>query len=441
MAHALLIEDDSAVLEQLEGFVQSYGFSTSTASTLNAGRRLIENELPDITLVDLMLPDGRGTSLLDDTSLPYPLRTVLMTGKSSVKAAIDALRGGFVDYLTKPLDTDRLGDLLERVSAAAATGQDNANVELIGESKAMHKVRSLIERVAPTDLTTLISGETGTGKELVARAVHGSSLRASAPFVAVNCAAISPSLAESELFGHERGSFTGAHQRRAGLFELASGGTLFLDEINAMPQELQAKLLRVLDASRFRRVGGSQELSVDTRIIAASNQDLEAQIERGEFRSDLYYRLGSFVIDLEPLRQREGDSLRLAEHFLRALNDRHGTRKIFSGAAVDVICDARWPGNVRQLKNFVEQSFLLADRELKPHRAPATNGGDARTSGDEITIKVGMGIREAERLLIEATLEQNNGSKKATAETLGISLKTLYNRLTVYRAEDRSKDP
>lgn len=435
MAHALLIDDDRAILGQLQRFVESHGYTTSTAESLYAGRERLLDELPDITLVDLMLPDGRGTRLLEDLDLPYPLRTVLVTGRSTVKGAVEALRNGFSDYLTKPVDTDRLTALLERVSACSEDASTSEGSRMLGESKSIAKVRKLIAGVAPTDISVLIEGETGTGKELVAREIHGRSKRREGPFVAINCAAITPSLAETELFGHERGSFTGAHRRHVGVFEHASGGTLFLDEINSMPIELQAKLLRVLDSGTFRRVGGSTDITVDTRILAACNEDLASRVEAGTFRGDLLFRLSAFLITLPPLREREDDSLLLADYFLRELSDRYGDSKMFSPEAIEAIQAATWPGNVRQLENAVRQSYLMADQVISPGRLYNMSGlAPARRTG--LDVQVGMTIKEAEKELIKATLAREMGHKGRTAEALGISLKTLYNRLCLYKAED-----
>jgi DNA-binding NtrC family response regulator len=312
---------------------------------------------------------------------------------------------------------------------------------MVGRSAAMQAVYDLIARVAPTQATVFITGESGTGKELVAQTIHRLSTRRGKPMVALNCGAISPTLIESELFGHERGSFTGADRRRAGYFEEAAGGTLFLDEISEMPIELQVKLLRVLETESVTRVGASEPIRVDVRVIAASNRDPRKAVEEGTLREDLLYRLNVFPIHLPPLRERTGDVELLADHFLEELNEREGTTKRFSAAAIDRLCALAWPGNVREIKNVVERAAILADTTIEPAALPEVQGGHApQTTDATLQLRVGTSIAEVERRLILATLGQLEGDKKRAAEVLGISLKTLYNRLNVYAAANPLKD-
>jgi DNA-binding NtrC family response regulator len=307
--------------------------------------------------------------------------------------------------------------------------------KLFGQSERMLELYRQLGRVAPTNVTTLLIGESGTGKELAAHAIHELSTRRQRPFIAVNCGAISPNLIESEMFGHERGSFTGADRQHKGYFERADGGTLFLDEVTEMPLDLQVKLLRVLETGRFMRVGTNREISCDIRIIAATNRNPEQAVQEGKLREDLYYRLSVFPIQLPALRERGDDILFLARRFLQAQNQESGKNKAFSPQADEVLKQYEWPGNVRELKNFVRRAFILADGDvldvdmLAPHVSP---GGDADAA--QVSVPVGETLAEADRRLILATLERCNGVKKQAALMLGISPKTLYNRLEEYAA-------
>jgi two-component system response regulator AtoC len=297
----------------------------------------------------------------------------------------------------------------------------------------MQRVYDLIAKVAPTDATIFITGETGTGKELVAQTVHQQSRRHREPFRPVNCGAVSPSLIESELFGHERGSFTGAERVHRGYFEQANRGTLFLDEITEMPQELQVKLLRVLETGAVRRIGGTEAIQVDARVIAATNRRPEEAVAVGKLREDLLYRLNVFPITLPPLRDRGEDVSLLAEHFLAGFNRQEGTTKSFSPDSLDRLKRHRWPGNVRELRNSIHRSFILAEDRIDVNDLPAPVRS-VEGSPSTVALKVGVSLAEAQRRLIVATLESCSSDKKRAAEILGISLKTLYNRLNEYRA-------
>jgi DNA-binding NtrC family response regulator len=299
----------------------------------------------------------------------------------------------------------------------------------------MQKVYDLIDRVAPTHATVFLIGESGTGKELAAETVHRLSRRRDAEFLALNCGAISESLIESELFGHEKGSFTGANRQHSGHFERCSGGTLFLDEITEMPMEAQVKLLRVLESGRVLRVGGTREVEVDVRVIAATNRDPEEAVAEKRLREDLLYRLRVFPITLPPLRDRGGDVTTLSLHFLAGFNRRADTDKRLSASALELLETWHWPGNVRELRNVLERAHILADTELGPEDLPAEVNGEAPARGPTVPLRVGMSLDEAERQLILSTLEQLDGSKRSAAETLGVSVKTLYNKLKRYEAE------
>jgi len=302
---------------------------------------------------------------------------------------------------------------------------------MLGRSSCMQELYRKIERVAETDATVLIAGESGSGKELVARTIHERSARADGPFVAINCGAIPPNLIEAELFGHERGAFTGADRQRRGCFERAAGGTLFLDEITEMTPDLQVRLLRVLETGRFARVGGEQELRADARVLAATNRDPDAAVREGTLREDLMYRLAVFPVAVPPLRERGEDVTLLARAFLDAHNAAAGTRKRFDATALDALAHHSWPGNVRELKNAVHRAFILGGDDVSFDASPSS----ARQPSDYLPMRVGMSIAAMEKIAIVATLEHCRGNKRRAAEILGISLKTLYNRLTAWRSE------
>lgn len=324
--------------------------------------------------------------------------------------------------------------------SSSATSERDHFAGLIGRSPPMRRLFDQIRKVAPTGASVLLVGESGTGKEMVARALHETSRRAQEPFVAVNCGGIPESLIEAELFGFERGSFTGAQRAHAGHFERAGRGTLFLDEITEMPPEMQVKLLRVLESRKLRRVGGDREIEFDCRVIAATNRDPQLAVNEGRLRSDLLYRLAGFPLTMPPLRDREGDALLLAQHFLGDLNAAHGTWKQLSSDSLRWIATHSWPGNVRELANAIQRAFILADDEidvraatLTPKSAPVTD--DAHM----VRVPIGTSLADAERWIVLATLKQCGGNKTRAAATLGLSLKTLYNRLHAWRAEEERK--
>ena len=444
---ALVVEDDPDFAAALEGLVKLEGFDGRSARSLDAARKQLQEQRVDVVLVDLELPDGRGTELVGDEDAANA-EFIVVTGHATVDSAVNALRGGALDYLTKPVDRSRLRAALANVLRTRSLKAEVSALRgdlrrlgrfglMVGASDAMQTVYDLIARVAPTQATALIMGESGTGKELAAQTIHRLSRRHNDPWVAVNCGAISAGLIESELFGHEKGSFTGADRRRTGVFEEASGGTLFLDEITDMPMELQAKLLRVLETSAVLRVGASDVVPVDVRVIAATNRDAARAVREGKLREDLYYRLNVFPVAMPPLRERREDVELLADHFLAKVNDRDRTRKRWSAEAVEKLTAYNWPGNVRELKNAVERAAILADSVIGPELI-AISGGRSRpagsTQGTVLHVPVGSTIEETERRLILATLAELNGDKRRAAETLGMGLKTLYTRLSVYGA-------
>ena len=441
---ALIVEDDPVFSAALAEVVRRAGFDVTTADTVASARRAIEARPPNLVLTDLELPDGSGVSLLEDLEDRADIDVVLLSGHATVESAIEALRRGALEYLVKPVDHERLSALLSTVhrsrsGAADVDGGPGPRGDfgrMIGASNAMRRVYELIRRVAPTEVTVCILGESGTGKELVAETIHQLSRRRYGPFVPINCGAMPASLIESELFGHERGSFTGATHRRKGHFERASGGTLFLDEVTEMPIELQVRLLRVLETRTVTRIGGDGALPIDIRVIAAANRSLEGAVRQGKLREDLYYRLSVFPISLPALRDRGDDAVLLAESFLEELNRAMGLHKTLSPAALDHVRRHPWKGNVRELKNEVHRAYILSENQVELGRTPSAAQSDATRPGATLdAIPLGSSVAEVEKKLILATIEHCKGDKAKAAAILGIRLKTLYNRLNEYAAK------
>jgi DNA-binding NtrC family response regulator len=442
----LIVEDDPNLRAALVALVSREGALPREAATLEEARKALAEAPLDAVLVDLTLPDGSGLDLLGDREARGAPEYIVVTGDASAETAVQALKRGALDYLTKPIDRARLRSVLANVQRTRVLKEDVVDLRgqlrefgrfgrLVGRSEAMQKVYELIERVAPTDAGVFLTGESGTGKELVAETVHLLSRRRARAFVAVNCGAMAPTLIESELFGHEKGSFTGADRRRTGYFERADGGTLFLDEITEMPQELQVKLLRVLEIGAVTRVGSTEPTPVNVRVLAASNRDPAEAVSSGRLREDLFYRLDVFPIELPPLRARGEDTALLAEHFLQLVNARDGSRKQFTPGALARLQALPWPGNVRELKNVVERSAILADTTIQAGMLPLPHADVPIAEEATLSVRVGTPLGEIERRVILATLESLDGNKRRTAEVLGISLKTLYNRLNVYEAQ------
>jgi two-component system response regulator AtoC len=448
MPHALIVDDDTSFQLGLAEAVRLEGFTASTASSLAEARQQIASAVPDVLFVDLSLPDGTGLDLID--SMETIPETVLITGQASMETAVQALRRGVADYLTKPVDFARVKMVLGNVSRARELKEEIGGLRgelrklgrfggLIGAAPPMQKVYDLIARVAKTEATVLITGETGTGKEVVAQTIHQLSRRNREPFLPLNCGAVSPNVIESELFGHERGSFTGADRVHKGHFERANKGTLLLDEITEMPLELQVKLLRVIETSEVMRLGGTESIKVNVRVIAATNRRPDQAVASGKLREDLLYRLNVFPIHLPPLSERREDIELLTDHFLAPLNKQEGTSKTFTRAAREVLKSYAWPGNVRELRNVVQRAFIMAEDEIGPEAIPisapaeASPAASAATPSNHLGLKVGISVPEAERHLILATLESFGGDKKKTADVLKISIKKLYNRLREYK--------
>jgi DNA-binding NtrC family response regulator len=440
MSHALIVDDDLNFQLGLAEGVRQEGFTIATAASLKEARDELARNPPDVLFVDLNLPDGNGMELLDEPDgLP---ETVLITGQASVETAVDALRRGVADYLTKPVDFARVKMVLANVTRTRELKQEIGSLRgelrklgrfgsLIGSSPPMQRVYDLIGKVAPTEANVLLTGETGTGKELVAQTIHQLSRRSREPFLPVNCGAVSPNLIESELFGHERGSFTGADRLHKGYFERAHRGSLFLDEITETPLDLQVKLLRALETSTVTRVGGTELIKANVRVIAATNRSPEEAVSAGKLRADLLYRLNVFELHLPTLWERREDIEALAEHFLGLLNKQEGTSKRLTRAALERLRTHRWPGNVRELRNVIQRAFIMAEDDVTLDALP--HGVKEPPADQSLQLAVGTSIGEAERRLILATLDHFHGDKKRAAEVLKISLKTLYNRINVYR--------
>jgi len=468
MPHVLIVDDDSGLQDALGAVVAEHGFTFDSARTVEEARALLRTMDPDLILLDLNLPDAPGMDLLESAA-PGSADVVLITGNATVDSAVRALREGATDYLVKPVDLARLKVVLTNVATRCELKAEVASLRselrglgrfgpLIGSSAPMQQVYDAISLVAPTDATVLILGDSGTGKELVAQAIHHLSRRRAQPFVAVNCGAISPQLIESELFGHERGSFTGANREHRGFFERAAGGTLFLDEITEMPIDLQVRLLRVLETATITRVGGEEEIAVDARIVAASNRNPDEAVRAEKLRQDLLYRLSVFPLQLPLLRERGADIALLAQCFLDALNADAGKQKRLSNAALQALLRHPWPGNVRELKNVIERAFIVAtedeigvscfplltgraDEPRSPDAAAASPPADTpQPTGDALLLHLGISIKEAEKRLVLATLDACDGNKERAAGVLSISLKTLYNRLNEYKAEQAESE-
>ncbi|MGE3274152.1 MAG: sigma-54-dependent transcriptional regulator [Vicinamibacterales bacterium] len=439
----LIVEDDESTRVGLTELVRTWGFVTESAADGEAGLALVTSFRPAIVVTDLVMPKMSGLDLCRSLADDDHVKVILLTAQGTVETAVEALKDGAEDYLTKPVDPQKLRRLLERIAELNHQRRENLVLRrqlrekgsfgrIIGNSPKMRKIYQVIEQAAPTTASVLVIGESGTGKELVAQTIHQLSPRAEAPFVAINCAAIPETLLESEIFGHEKGAFTGAMDRRAGCFELADGGTLFLDEIGEMTPATQVKLLRVLQERRFRRLGGRAEQEVDVRVLAATNIDPADAIRQGKLREDLYYRLNVFTIALPPLRDRMEDLQLLIQAFIEQFNERdRKSVKALTPEALGELQRYDWPGNVRELRNVIERATILSRGDLiearhLPRLGPVTKPSE---SAPGLNVVAGMTVGEVEQRLIVATLEQVGGNKTRAAELLGISLKTLHNKL------------
>ncbi len=445
----MIVEDEMHARTGLTELVASWGYRTQGAADGREGLEQVEAWGPSIVVTDLKMPRMDGMELLRRIGeMPERICVVMLTAQGSIESAVEAMRSGAWDYLPKPVDPGRLRGILQSASrqrdaeaepaARPVVKQAGSLGGLVGSTAEMKAVFNLIERVASSNVSVLVTGESGTGKELVARALHDLSSRRNKPFVAVNCAAIPETLIESEIFGHEKGAFTGAMERRAGCFELAEEGTLLLDEIGEMPAATQAKLLRVLEDRKLRRLGSKAETPVDVRVVAATNKDPLEAVAAGELRGDLYYRLNVFNIQMPPLRAHLGDVSAIADKMIADMNEKHGCA--VSGVGAELLgrlTTYRWPGNVRELRNTIERAVVLAGKgSLGVEHLPAGFGETpVRTRAESDTtvyVEVGTTVDEAERQLILKTLDSTHGNKTRAAEILGISTKTLQNKMKEY---------
>ena len=450
LGKVLIVEDEENERTGLCELVSSWGYSAETARDGQEGHEKVLSWSPSIVVTDLKMPRLTGLELLEKIAgESQTIAVIVVTAQGTIDSAVQAMRMGAYDYITKPIDTSRLRTILQNASALLDTRveleitrrklRDAGSLgSLVGPSKKMQEIFRLTEMVSPSTASVLITGASGTGKELVARTIHELSPRHSKPFVAINCAAIPETLIESEIFGHEKGAFTGAVERRTGCFELAEGGTLLLDEIGEMPIATQAKLLRVLEDHKLRRLGSKFETTVDVRVLAATNKVPEEAVARGELRNDLYYRLNVFNIHMPSLREHREDIPDLVQTLLADVNSKHSRRvATVSEAVLNAFRNYSWPGNVRELRNTLERAVIVCDGPVieTKHLPPGFGHAPMRVSADDTdSIRVGVGttVGEAERLLIVKTLESTNNNKTRAAEVLGISLKTLHNKLKEY---------
>jgi DNA-binding NtrC family response regulator len=446
----LIVEDEENERTGLAELISSWGYRAETARDGSEGLEKAAQWAPSIVITDLKMPRMGGIELLGRLAeQAQTVAVVVVTAQGTIDSAVQAMRLGAYDYITKPIDTNRLRTILQNASSLLGTRaeleatrrklRDAGSLgRLNGASRKMQEIFRLIEMVAPSTASVLITGASGTGKELVARTIHELSPRRDRPFVAINCAAIPETLIESEIFGHEKGAFTGAMERRTGCFELAEGGTLLLDEIGEMPVGTQAKLLRVLEDRKLRRLGSKVETSVDVRVLAATNKVPDDAVARGEIRGDLYYRLNVFNIHMPPLREHKEDITDLVQLLLSEMNTKHA-RKVstVSEAVLNLFNNYSWPGNVREMRNTLERAVIVCDGPVieTRHLPPGFGHAPLRTSAndpDAVRLGVGTTVEEAEKMLIIKTLEATSNNKTRAAEILGISLKTLHNKLKEY---------
>ncbi len=450
--HILVIDDDVLSREFLVDAVKSLGFHALEASDGKRGLERARSEHPDLVLTDLRMPGMDGIQLVEALAEHCPgLPVVVVSAHGSVESAVQAMRAGAVDFLLKPVSPDAIDVVLRRVAHRLRLERENRYLRdeleapggtLIAESPAMQETLQAGERIARSKGTVLITGESGTGKERVAQFIHRKSPRADGPFIRVNCAALSENLLESELFGHERGAFTGAHKARPGRFELADGGTLLLDEIGEISPNLQAKLLRVLEEEEFERVGGTSTLKVDVRVIATTNRDLAAEVSAGHFREDLYYRLHVLPIHMQPLRRRQEDVLPLAQHFVKVYAERNGMDVPALSPEVRAQLVAwSWPGNVRELENVVQRAVVLlsgdeiqpADLSFGPGTSERTESGKPASLSGTPSLLANRLLADIEREAILATLDCTGGNKTEAARRLGVTARTLSNKMKAWR--------
>ena len=440
----LIVDDEKSARDGLVRALRR-DYRVFAAENGTSALEVLANQSVDVLLSDVRMPGMDGITLMQRALANNPeLTVIILTAYGDVELAVEAMKHGATDFMTKPINLDKLELVLDRLLKAKKIELENEQLKvqldnkyglenIIGRSPAMQEVFDTIRQVSQSRATVLIQGESGTGKELVAKAIHQLSPRNKAPFVAVHCAALSQNLLESELFGHEKGAFTGAMERRIGRFEKADGGSLFLDEISEIDASVQVKILRALEERQVERVGGDTPVDVDTRLIAATNRDLKTMVDEGDFREDLFYRLYVVVITLPPLRDRQDDILLLLNHYLAVFNDENGKQiEGFTPAAYDMLSAYGWPGNIRELRNLVERMVVLARGKVldvsdipSPVREKASGGG-------EVKIDAELTVDEMEKRMVIQALEKTGGNRTKAAEKLGISRRTLHRKLNQY---------
>jgi DNA-binding NtrC family response regulator len=436
----LIIDDEKNIRDVLGTELATFGFKTAAAGTAKTGLVLLEQEEFDVLLLDLNMPGMCGLDVLKQIQAEdIPVEVVVLTADAAIPSAVEAIKLGAYDYLVKPVDLDHLSNVISKAQEKKTLRNENIRLkttikreeereQLIAKSLSMQACLEIVNKVAGTDYAVLIIGESGTGKEIAARTIHRLSCRAQGPFIALNCGAIPENMVESELFGYEKGAFTGAHARKPGLLELASSGTLFLDEIGDMPLPLQVKLLRVIETGTFFRLGGTRELKVDLRIISATNKDLAGAIEKGLFRNDLFYRIAGLSVTIPPLRERREDILPFIQQV--QTRDQAFRHKCFSPEALSILTAYGWPGNVRELQNVIQRVLLLSrDSEIKPGDLPPDLTGLDKTAGTPALLK------DIEREHILKTLTSTGRHFDKAAEILGIHPKTLRRKMIEYGVE------
>ena len=452
MACVLIVDDEKNIRSGLTLAFEDEGYDTLEAENGEIAWKLINKRSVDLVITDLRMPVMSGYDLLKRVSSTFPtLPVIVLTGHGSIEDAVKAMQDGAIDFFTKPVDLDHImltakkalnnSKIIEqniKLTQEITTLKQKAKLSktIIGKSEKLTKMMSTIEQVAPTKATVLVTGESGVGKELVADALHSLSDRKDGPFIKVHCASLSANLLESELFGHEKGSFTGAVSQKKGRFELANGGTIFLDEIGEIDANTQVKILRVLQEREFERVGGTETIHVDVRVVAATNRNLEEEVKKGNFREDLYYRLNVVHIEVPPLRERKEDIPLLLNSFLNEFNSENSKSiEGFTPQARKLLCSYSWPGNIRQLRNSIESAVVLArgkliDVEDLPEQVVS------HENESELSIKVGLSLDEAERMFIISTLDYCGGNKTKASEMLKIGRKTLHRKLEEYGKAD-----
>jgi two-component system, NtrC family, response regulator HydG len=454
----LVIDDEPFHAETVAESLERIGYECVVAPSGSAGAKKIEKEDFDVILTDLRMEDLDGLAILRKAKQELPdAEVVVITGHGDVKTAVEAIKEGAANYLTKPVDLGELRAIVEKVAERLHLARANLELKrqidekfgfegVVGNSPKMHEVLAKLRSIAPTSATVLIQGETGTGKELVAKAIHNNSPRKAKPFVAMNCTALNENLLDDELFGHEAGAFTGADRMRKGRFEHANGGTLFLDEVGDMPLALQAKLLRVLENQEVFRIGSNEAIKVNVRLLSASNRDLETIVEDGKFRRDLYFRLKVVTINLPPLRDRREDIPLLTAHFIKEFNERHGKKvKGVAEPLRKVLARYDWPGNVRELRNVIE-SMVVQDQDDILNLDDLQEGDGLRKlpSGEHAPDGpgglAGRPLNEVERYYIEKTLEKTEGNREEAAKMLGIGERTLYRNIQDWKVQDKIKE-